>query len=180
MRDIILIPPTTGPLGPVITIIDRVICILCAITLWLTFFALFLPTLANAVLRYTTDASLTWAVEIVELIFPWFIMAGAVLAAQHSRHIGVELLIKLLPQRFSLWLIIAVQILIMLTAASVVYVYLGFGIFTGGIEFAAGDALYTSIGVSQSWSYLAILNGYILILITAITTTYRHIMLNQK
>ncbi len=173
MRDLIFIKAATGPFGAVVTRIDRTICMACAIVLWISFFALFLPTLANAILRYTTDASLTWTVELVKLTFPWFIMAGAVLAAQHSRHIGVEFFLTLLPKSLSRWLTIPVQLLIILASASVIYVYLGFGIFDGGIEFAAGDTLYTSLNISQSWSYTAILCGYISLCITALTNVYR-------
>lgn len=135
-----------------------------------------LPTFGNAVLRYTTNASLNWSVEVVQLTFPWFIMAGAVLAAQHNRHIGVELLTNLLSDRPARWLAILVQGLILMASLAVVYVYLGFGTFDGGMEFAAGDVQFTSLGVPQSWSYLALLVGYWLLGLTSLATVYRLFM----
>ncbi len=100
-------------------------------------------------------------------------MAGAVLAAQHSRHIGVELLVNLLAERPAHWLALMVQVFILVACLAVIYVYLGFGKFDGGMEFAAGDVQFTSLGVPQSWSYLALLFGYALLGLTALATAYR-------
>lgn len=173
MRDLLKSPLAAGPIGPVVTHLDNAIRWLCALILWSTFLAMLAPTFANAVLRYTTDASLNWSVEVVQLVFPWFIMAGAVMAAQHGRHIGVELFVTLLPTRVARWLVVPIQFLILLACATVIYVYLGFGMFEGGMEFAAGDVSFTSLGVPQSWSYAAILFGYVLLGLTAMSTIYR-------
>jgi TRAP-type C4-dicarboxylate transport system permease small subunit len=176
MREILTASPATGPFGPVIGHLDTAVRMVCAATLWLTFLAMLIPTFANAVLRYTTDASLIWSVEIVQLTFPWFIMAGAVLAAQHGRHIGVEFFLTLIPKHWARFVLIPVQLLVLMACAAVAYVYLGFGRFEGGIEFAAGDVMFTSLGVAQSWSYVALLIGYLLLGVTALTTIYRLLM----
>lgn len=173
MRSIIIAPPAAGPLGPVVTAIDTFVRVVCAGVLWATFLAMFLPTLANAVLRYTTNASLVWSVEVVQLTFPWFIMAGAVLAAQHQRHIGVELFLALVPKRLTRFVSVPVQVLVVLACLAVCYVYLGFGMFEGGMGFAAGDVAFTSLGLPQSLSYLAVLFGYLLLGVTALATIYR-------
>ena len=173
MREFVKSPTATGPLGPVVSHVDGFIRQLCAVILGVGFLALFLPTLANAVLRYTTDKSVIWSVEAVQLVFPWFIMAGATLAAQHSRHISVEFFIRLLPRSLSRWVTIPVQIIVFAGAAAVLYVFLGLGRFEGGIAFAAGDTMYTSLGVPQSYSYSALLFGYTLLSVTAMTNVYR-------
>lgn len=173
MRDLLQSPNATGPLGPVVTHLDSAIRWVCGLILWTTFVAMLGPTFANAVLRYTTDASLNWSVEVVQLVFPWFIMAGAVMAAQHGRHIGVELFVALLPVRIARWIAVPVQALIFAACLTVIYVYLGFGMFEGGMEYAAGDVSFTSLGIPQSWSYAALLFGYALLGVTTLTTTYR-------
>ncbi|MDB6178459.1 TRAP transporter small permease subunit [Paracoccus sp. Z330] len=162
-----------GPLGPLVALIDSAIRLVSAVVLLVTFCAIFLPTLANAILRYSTSASISWSVEIVELTFPWFIMAGAALAAQHSQHIGVELLSSMLTGRLRLWLELVVQTIVILCCGAVVYVFLGFGIFEGGMQFAAGNVQFTSLGVPQSYSYLALLFGYGALGVTAVTTVIR-------
>lgn len=173
MRDIIIAPPAAGPLGPAVMVVDTAVRAACAAILWVTFVTMFLPTLFNAILRYTTNASLVWSVEAVQLTFPWFIMAGAVLAAQHQRHIGVEVLVALMPKRLARFITIPVQVLIVLASLTLCYVYLGFGMFEGGMGFAAGDVAFTSLGIPQSYSYLAILFGYFFLGLTALATIYR-------
>jgi len=153
--------------------LDTVIRAICAVVLWLTFVAILAPTFANAVLRYTTDASLVWSVEIVQLTFPWFIMAGAVLAAQHGRHIGVGVFIARLGLAAARALRVLVQLAVLLACFAIIGVYLGLGEFEGGMAFAAGDVIFTSLGVAQSFSYLALLCGYVLLGLTAVVSVYR-------
>lgn len=173
LRQMVISPRAAGPLGGLAAGIDTLIRLVCAVILWLTFIAILAPTFANAVLRYTTDASLVWSVEIVQLTFPWFIMAGAVLAAQHGRHIGVGVFIAQLGPAAARILRVLVQFLILLACFAIISVYLGVGVFEGGMAFAAGDVIFTSLGVPQSFSYLALLCGYILLGLTAVVGIYR-------
>ena len=162
-------------MGSAVGLIDTSVRLSCAVILWVTFCAMLFPTFFNAVLRYTTNASLAWSVEVVQLTFPWFIMAGAILAAQHSRHIGVELFVSLVSKSLRRLISILVQLIILVASISVIYVYIGLPPFDGGMGFAAGDVAFTSLGVPQSWSYLALLLGYIFLAATTLTTIYRHI-----
>lgn len=94
--------------------IERVTATVCRGVLWLTFVVIFLILVANTVLRYATGASLQWASEVPELLFPWLVMAGVVLGAQHGVHITTTFLVEALPaatQRFVAaagWLLVAV------------------------------------------------------------------------
>lgn len=165
MNDILHAPAAAGPLGPAVTRIDTSIRYLCAIILWITFLGMLSPTFANTVLRYTTDASIVWSEQAVRLVFPWFILGGAVLAAQHNRHIGVTVLANKLGPKLLLSLQITVQAIILISCAVV-------------FDFAIGvtlddESMYTLIGISQSWSYLALVVGYALLALTAVTNTYR-------
>jgi len=173
LRQLIIAPRAAGPCGAFVAGVDTLIRGICAIVLWLTFVAILAPTFANAVLRYTVGASLVWSVEIVQLTFPWFIMAGAVLAAQHGRHIGVTVFIARLRPAFARILRVLVQLFILLACFAIISVYLGLGEFEGGMAFAAGDVIFTSLGVAQSFSYLALLCGYILLGLTAVVSIYR-------
>ncbi|BCL70970.1 hypothetical protein VINI7043_09010 [Vibrio nigripulchritudo ATCC 27043] len=173
VKALLTAPPCSGWLSPVVQKVDTLIRYLCALTLWVSFVVMLAPTFFNAVLRYATDSSLNWSVEIIQLVFPWFIMAGAVLAAQHGRHIGVSFILTVCSPRVAKVMTLIVQQLILVGCITVGYVYLGFGEFEGGMAFAAGDVAFTSLGVAQSWSYLALLVGYALIGLTALTTFYR-------
>lgn len=77
---------------PVLDAIDRLVGALCRGVLYLTLTVVFTILAANVVLRYVAGTSLAAASELPELMFPWMIMAGVVLAAQHGSHIAVVIL----------------------------------------------------------------------------------------
>ncbi len=79
--------------------IERGIVHLCRGVLWLSTVVIFAILVANTVLRYATGASLQWANEVPELLFPWLVMAGVVLAAVHGAHITTTFLMEALPAR---------------------------------------------------------------------------------
>jgi len=64
----------------------------CRVVLYVTLAVVFAILSINVGLRYVAGTSIAWASELPELMFPWMIMAGVVLAAQHGSHIAVVLL----------------------------------------------------------------------------------------
>ncbi|KAF1021561.1 MAG: 2,3-diketo-L-gulonate TRAP transporter small permease protein YiaM [Paracidovorax wautersii] len=95
-------------------IVERVVTGVCRAVLWVSTTIIFLILVCNTVLRYATGASLQWANEVPELLFPWLVMAGVVLAAAHGAHITTTFLVETLPARVQRivatlsWLIVAV------------------------------------------------------------------------
>lgn len=79
------------------SLVDRAITTACSIVLWLSTSVIFVILVANTVLRYITGSSLQWANEVPELLFPWLVMAGVVIAAQHGAHIATTFLMEALP-----------------------------------------------------------------------------------
>ncbi len=73
-------------------IIERGISVLCQVLLWISTVVIFFILVTNTVLRYLSGASLQWANEVPELLFPWLVMAGVVLAAMHGSHITTTFL----------------------------------------------------------------------------------------
>ena len=69
--------------------IDRAIGAACRAVLYVTLAVVFVILSANVALRYVAGTSLASASELPELLFPWMIMAGVVLAAQHGSHIAI-------------------------------------------------------------------------------------------
>ena len=77
------------------TFIDRTqlaIGLVCRFVLYATLTIMFVILTANVALRYAMGTSLAWASELAELLFPWLIMAGVILGAQHGSHIAVVLI----------------------------------------------------------------------------------------
>ena len=77
--------------------VERGVVGLCQVVLWLSTVAIFVILVANTVLRYARGSSLQWANEVPELLFPWMVMAGVVLAAVHSAHIATTFLMEAIP-----------------------------------------------------------------------------------
>lgn len=78
-------------------VLERAIAAVCQALLWLSTVVIFVILVANTILRYATGASLQWANEVPELLFPWLVMSGVVLAAQHGAHITTSFLVEKLP-----------------------------------------------------------------------------------
>jgi TRAP-type transport system small permease protein len=79
--------------------IERGVVVLCRAVLWLSTTVIFAILVANTVLRYATGSSLQWANEVPELLFPWLVMAGVVLAAVHGAHIATTFLMEAIPAK---------------------------------------------------------------------------------
>ena len=83
--------------------IERAVSALCQCVLWISTSVIFVILVANTVLRYATGASLQWANEVPELLFPWLVMSGVVLAAAHGAHITTTFLMEALPMAVRRW-----------------------------------------------------------------------------
>ncbi len=94
-------------------VLERAIALVCQVVLWLATSVIFVILVANTVLRYATGSSLQWANEVPELLFPWLVMAGVVLAALHGAHIATTFLMDALPAPLkrlvatAAWLVVA-------------------------------------------------------------------------
>jgi TRAP-type C4-dicarboxylate transport system permease small subunit len=73
--------------------LERAIVLVCSIVLWVTTLVIFVILSANTALRYASGASLQWANEVPELLFPWLVMAGVVLASEKGAHIATVFLV---------------------------------------------------------------------------------------
>jgi TRAP-type transport system small permease protein len=95
------------------SVIERAVAGLCRAVLWASTTVIFVILCANTVLRYATGSSVQWANEVPELLFPWLVMAGVVLAAQHGAHITTTFMVEVLPANArrvvasASWLIVA-------------------------------------------------------------------------
>ena len=93
--------------------IERGVVSICRVVLWLSTLVIFVILCANTVLRYATGSSVQWANEVPELLFPWLVMAGVVLAAVHGAHITTTFMMEVLPAQVrrivasASWLIVA-------------------------------------------------------------------------
>jgi TRAP-type C4-dicarboxylate transport system permease small subunit len=93
--------------------IERAVVGLCRAVLWASTAVIFVILCANTVLRYATGSSVQWANEVPELLFPWLVMAGVVLAAVHGAHITTSFMMDVMPGKLRRvvasagWLVVA-------------------------------------------------------------------------
>lgn len=73
--------------------LERSIVFVCSAVLWVTTIVIFVILTANTALRYASGSSLQWANEVPELLFPWLVMAGVVLASEKGAHIATVFLV---------------------------------------------------------------------------------------
>jgi C4-dicarboxylate transporter DctQ subunit len=75
-------------------IIDRLEEILISVLLGVATILVF----AQVVARYVFNTGITWAPELVQHFFLWTVMIGASYGFKHGVHLGVDVLMKKLPQ----------------------------------------------------------------------------------
>jgi TRAP-type transport system small permease protein len=76
------------------SVIERAVVGICRTVLWASTSVIFVILCGNTLLRYASGSSLQWGNEVPELLFPWLVMAGVVLAAQHGAHITTTFLME--------------------------------------------------------------------------------------
>lgn len=145
---------------------DGAITVLSAVVAILSLIVLFLALGAEVVVRYLTTQGLGWPSELPNLLFPWLVMGGVVLAAQKGAHISVTLLLDLLPRPLARALLLAMQLVV---GATFFYLaYIGLAV----IEIT-GSEIYPVTGVSARWAYLSLIAGFVGVGLTAVTTFLR-------
>jgi TRAP-type C4-dicarboxylate transport system permease small subunit len=145
---------------------DGAISVASAAVSILSLVVLFLSLGAEVVVRYLTTQGMGWPSELPNLLFPWLVMGGVVLAAQKGAHISVTLLLDMLPRTAARALLLAMQVVV---AATFFYLaYIGLAV----IEIT-GSEVYPVTGVSARWAYLSLIAGFVGVGLTAVTTFLR-------
>jgi TRAP-type C4-dicarboxylate transport system permease small subunit len=145
---------------------DRVIEVLSMVIAVTTITVMFFSLMAEVVVRYVTNQGMGWPTEMPNLLFPWLVMSGIVLAAQLGKHIAVETIKAFLGKNVNRVLMMVLQLLVIAT-----FLYLAWvGLFV--IEIT-GSEVYPVTGVSAKWAYMSIIVGFTALGLTGITTFFR-------
>ena len=146
--------------------IDACIARVCRFVIYLTTVLLFVILAANVFLRYISGSSLRAAGEAPELMFPWMVMAGVVLAAQYGSHIAISWLTEKFPSNVRR--AIAIMNCLILVAA---YSTLAWGTITL-MPIAHTEHTHV-LGVPASVTYSCMLIAFIFLVTTSITQSLR-------
>ena len=163
-----------GPVLAAADVVDRVVALLCQGVLLLTGTALMGVLTANVIARYVLDAGgFDWAEEVPQQLFPWFIVAGVVLAVQHGGHIAVEALLGLLGREGKRSVLLAGHALVV--AAYVVLCWQALVV----AEIASIERS-PALGLPGSYGYWAIAAGCALLALGTVTVAIRVAVLGPE
>jgi TRAP-type C4-dicarboxylate transport system permease small subunit len=146
--------------------IERGIILICQTLMWITTVLIFVILCANTILRYATGSSLQWAAEVPELLFPWLVTAGIVLAAAHGSHITTTFMMARLSsakQRI-------VSVIVWLLVAGL---YATLAVATGRMIEIVHDEASPILGIPGSVSYGCILVGMVMLAVLALQAAWR-------
>jgi TRAP-type C4-dicarboxylate transport system permease small subunit len=125
--------------------------------------------MAEVIVRYLTNQGMGWPTEMPNILFPWLVMSGIVLAAQRGQHIAVTAIIGMLGRNGNRVLMLGHQLLI--AAAFLYLAWVGLDV----IEIT-GTETYPVTGITARWAYLSMIVGFVGLGITALTT-FVHLVL---
>jgi TRAP-type C4-dicarboxylate transport system permease small subunit len=146
--------------------VDRAVVACCIVLAIASLCTMFFALMVDVVVRYVASQGLGWPGETPNILFPWLVMSGVVLAAQRGQHIAVVALQGVLGRTGNRVLLLLLQTL---TAATFFYLaWVGLDV----IEIT-GTEVYPVTGIAARWAYLALIAGFVGLGITALTTFVR-------
>ncbi|OBS29961.1 C4-dicarboxylate ABC transporter permease [Tepidimonas fonticaldi] len=148
------------------TWLDRVVEVVCVAVLAAATAAIFVILCANTILRYLTGSSLSWGNEVPELLFPWLVMAGIVLAARRGAHIATDFMVLILPARA----LRAVRVVVWLAVAGL---HLTLAVATLQLLPIVHDERSPILRVPGSWTYGCVMVGLSLLAVLALQSAWQ-------
>ena len=149
-------------------LLERAIVFVCSCVMWVTTVIIFLILTTNTFMRYFGAGGLQWANEIPELLFPWLVMAGVVLAAEKGAHITTVFLVESVSPaaRRSIailtWLVVAMMYAILVRA-------------TWGMLEIVHDERTPILQLPGSITYACVLAGMLMLCVLALQSAWREI-----
>jgi TRAP-type C4-dicarboxylate transport system permease small subunit len=150
-------------------LIDKVVFAIFVVLAFASAVAMFVSLLLEVIVRYLTNQGLGWTTESPELLFPWLVMSGVVLAAQRGQHIAVTAILGFLNRTATRILLVLLQLLV--GATFFYFTYLAINLLE-----VVGEELYPVTQISQFWGYLAMVVGCAAVGVTAVTTIWQLIL----
>lgn len=153
----------SGLLASVAKRVDKGIVIAATAVAISALVVMFVSLMLEVIVRYLTNQGMGWPTEMPNILFPWLVMGGIVLAAQRGQHIAVTAIQGMIGRGGNRVLLFAHQVLIAAT-----FFYLGWV----GLDVLeiTGSEVFPVTGITAKWAYLALIAGFAGLGITALTT----------
>ncbi|MBD8554531.1 TRAP transporter small permease [Rhizobium sp. CFBP 8762] len=157
------------PLTPMLRLangLDRVVSLIARAIVLTAGCALLLLLFSNVVARYALGGGFSFAQEMPERIFPFFIMAGVALGVQHGGHMAVEMLPEMLGRRAEQVFRIIAQTIVIIGHAVLVYV-------TFDVASLSWIDVSPVLNLPASYSYYALTGGSAAVIIATLALVIR-------
>ncbi len=145
---------------------ERAVVAVCSVVLWITTIVIFVILAANTGLRYLFGSSLQWANEVPELLFPWLVMSGVVLAAEKGSHIATVFLVDAVSPALR-------RLIAMLSWTAVAVLYAVLVRATWGMLEIVHDERTPILQVPGSVTYVCVMLGMALMSALALLSAWR-------
>jgi len=157
---------SSGVAASVVKWVDETIVVAGTAIAITSLVVMFVSLMAEVIVRYLTNQGMGWPTEMPNILFPWLVMSGVVLAAQRGQHIAVTAINGLLGRGGNRVLLLGQQVLVAAT-----FFYLAWA----GLDVLeiTGSEVYPVTGITAHWAYLAMIVGFVGLGITALTTFVR-------
>lgn len=133
---------------------------------------MFTLLLMNVVLRYIFTTGIPMAYEIHAILLPWLVAGGLVVASAQNRNIAVTLLPDLVPLAMRRLILIVVQAIVLVIAASIVW--------SGQpILRASTFQSLSTLGVKQIWGYASLPYSFVCMCVIALCDLLRLILRDE-
>lgn len=115
----------------------------------------------NVIMRYLFHMPIRWSEEVVTSLFVWTVFIGSAYAYRNHSHLGVDILVKLFPEKVRkvvefIISVLELLVLVMLTVISAQYVYHLIFSRTGAVKLVLTDMLR----VPKWWTAIAVPLGF--------------------
>lgn len=116
---------------------------------------------ANVIMRYFLNNPIRWSEEVVTSLFVWTVFIGSAYAYRKHSHLGVDILVNMIPGKGKTVVkgivrILELLVLIMLTVISAQYVYHLIYTRTGAFKMVLTDMLR----IPKWWTGIAVPTGF--------------------
>ncbi|WP_082546689.1 TRAP transporter small permease [Rhizobium sp. Root483D2] len=160
---------TSHPLTPMLRLangLDRFVAVVARTIVLVSGCVLLVLLFGNVVARYAMGGGFSFAQELPERIFPFFIMAGVALGVQHGGHMAVEMLPEMLGRRAEQVFRILAQTIVIIGHAVMVYV-------TVQVANISWIDLSPVLNMPASYSYYALAGGSAAVIIATVALVIR-------
>jgi len=137
-----------------------------------TISCMFLALFVNVFLRYVFGSGIAWAYEIHNILFPWLVAGGTVMAGARGSNIAVMAVVNLLPEIIRRLVAMAVHVFVAALCFGVVQTSMP-------IVRAAQYSRLAETGISQMYGYWSLLYAFGAIAIISVLFTLR-LLLGEK